>query len=138
MKKSSNNPTRPETGASTASAKRGGDELVRQAAEAQALAAAMPHNASKASEFGRKNALAPPTGQTVEPASALATASTLSEANHSAKTGDGEDHSNADDAGSLDGARVASAGRALTTNQGVAIGDNQNSLKGLGRPGCGS
>ena len=129
MKKSSNKATRTATGALTASTKRASDELARQAAETQALAAAMPHNASKASEFGRKHALAPPTGQTVEPASALATASTLSEANHSTKTGDGEDHSSADDAGALDRARVASAGRALTTNQGVAISDNQNSLK---------
>ena len=38
-------------------------------------------------------------------------------------------------AGSLDHARSSTAGEGLTTNQGVAIGDNQNSLKaGLREP----
>lgn len=41
----------------------------------------------------------------------------------------------ATDAGSLDQARSSTAGEGLTTNQGVAIGDNQNSLKaGLREP----
>ena len=55
------------------------DALNAQADAAQALAAAMPHNANKALEIGHANALTPPRGQTVKPRSALATASTLSE-----------------------------------------------------------
>src|SRR6185312_10475280 len=55
--------------------------------------------------------------------------STLSESNVSEKTGepqkDGHNPTNAP----LSRVRVDSTGQALTTNQGVAIGDNQNSLK---------
>ena len=97
------------------------DALAQQAAVVDALAASMPHNANKSKEFGRDNAIMPPVGETVEPASELASASTLSEANVSAKTGGS--------AASLDRARVDSTGEVLTTNQGVAVGDNQNSLK---------
>ena len=101
----------------------------QQAAAVQALAAGMPHNANKASDFGHANALAPPRGVTV-PAPTLASASTLSESQASAKTGDAappRGH-NATIA-SLDRVRVDASGQVLTTNQGVAIGDNQNSLK---------
>ena len=104
-------------------------EAVRQAAEVQALASAMPHNAIKNKEFGRKYAIAPPVGPTVELPGPLAGASTLSEANHSTKTGRETARAEAANAGSLDHARSSAAGQALTTNQGVAIGDNQNSLK---------
>ena len=104
-------------------------EAVRQAAEVQALASAMPHNAIKNKEFGRKYAIAPPVGPTVELPGPLAGASTLSEANHSTKTGRETAPAVAANAGSLDHARSSTAGQALTTNQGVAIGDNQNSLK---------
>ncbi|HSG22777.1 MAG TPA: hypothetical protein VLA64_07425, partial [Azonexus sp.] len=101
------------------------DALAQQAAAVEALAAAMPHNANKSKEFGRDNAISPPAGQTQEPTSELAakltSASTLSETNLSAKTGGS--------AASLDRARIDSAGEMLTTNQGVAVGDNQNSLK---------
>jgi len=58
-----------------------------QAAAVQSLAAAMPHNTSKRKEFGRDNAVAPSAGQTIEPSSELVSASTVSEANRSAKTG---------------------------------------------------
>jgi len=100
-----------------------------QAAAAQALAAAMPHNDSKRKEFGRDDAVSPPPGQTVEPSSELASASTVSEANRSAKTGGGPAGELATGMGSLDRVRVDDGGRALTTNQGVAVSDNQNSLK---------
>ena len=106
------------------------DALTRQAAAAQALAAAMPYNANKAREIGRANAVSPPEGLTARPASPAATASTLSEANASAKTGDGTGTSGTNATiGSLDRVRSDAGGQALTTNQGVAIGDNQNSLK---------
>lgn len=97
------------------------DALAEQASAVEALVASMPYNASKSKEFGRDNAIAPPAGQTLAPTSALASASTLSEANLSAKT--------SGSTASLDRARVDSAGEVLTTNQGVAVGDNQNSLK---------
>ncbi|MEO7244624.1 MAG: catalase, partial [Rubrivivax sp.] len=101
-----------------------------QAADTQALVAAMPHNANKPLEIGRANAVAPPRGLTAEPASPIVGASTLSEANPSAKTRDaGGALPGAAPAGGLDHARADAAGQVLTTNQGVPIADNQNSLK---------
>jgi catalase len=100
---------------------RGSADAVAQQTAVEALARSMPHNANKAKEFGRDHAISPPTGQTVEPTSELASASTLSESNLSAKTGGA--------AASLDRARTDAGGQMLTTNQGVAVGDNQNSLK---------
>ncbi len=97
------------------------DALVQQAAAIDALAASMPHNTNKPKEFGRDHAITPSAGQTLEPTSALTSASTLSEANVSAKTSGG--------AASLDRARTDATGQVLTTNQGVPVGDNQNSLK---------
>jgi catalase len=88
-----------------------------QLAAAQALAAAVPNNTGKAKEFGRENAIAPPRGATTASDLPIAAASTLSEINASTK-------SNA-----LDRARTDASAQALTTNHGVAIGDNQNSLK---------
>ncbi len=88
-----------------------------QLAAAQALAAARPNNTGKAKEFGRENAMAPPRGASIASASPAATASTLSEINPSPK------------ADALDRARSDPSGQALTTNHGVAVGDNQNSLK---------
>ena len=94
-----------------------GDVLARKAADTEALAAAVPWNPNKPGEFGRENAIAPPAGFTVEPPSPLVGSSTITEANASEKTT------------ALDRVRADSAGRALTTNQGVFVGDNQNSLK---------
>jgi len=85
--------------------------------QAQALAAAMPFNKGKAFEIGRENAIWPPRGATPAVDAPAASASTLSEANASAKSV------------ALDRTRSDAAGQAMTTNQGVAIGDNQNSLK---------
>jgi len=100
-----------------------------QAAAVQSLTAGMPHNANKRKEFGRDNAVAPSAGQTIEPSSDLASASTVSEGNRSAKTGGKPASDLAPGAASLDRVRVDNGGQALTTNQGVAVGDNQNSLK---------
>ncbi len=88
-----------------------------QLAATQALAAAMPHNSNKALEFGRENAVAPPRGAHSASHTPQAAASTLSAHNTSAKSA------------ALDAARSDAAGQVLTTNQGVPIGDNQNSLK---------
>jgi catalase len=95
---------------------------------ADAVAAAMPFNATKAFEYGHKHAKTPRAGATVDVAPALA-ASTTSEENTSAKTGGAAiDGVNAT-AGTLERVRVDGSGQVLTTNQGVAIADNQSSLK---------
>lgn len=60
---------------------------------------------------------------TSEAESHPASASTLSEINLSAKTGKGAP------SGSLAAVRSDASAQPLTTNQGVPIGDNQNSLK---------
>ncbi|MDL2339605.1 MAG: catalase, partial [Pseudomonadota bacterium] len=101
-----------------------------QRAEAQALAVAMPFNENKALELGRENAISPPRGATPSVHASDASASTLSEANRSAKTGEGPPASGRSaSSGSLDAVRSDPSVQTLTTNQGVAIGDNQNSLK---------
>jgi len=104
--------------------------LAAQAADTQALVKSMPDNSNKAREIGRANAVSPPVGLTRKPASRAPGASTLSESNSSAKTGGAKPPVGSKAAtGSLDGARSDAADQVLTTNQGVPIGDNQNSLK---------
>ena len=105
------------------------DALAQKAADTQALAAAMPSNTIKAKEFGRKNAVSAPQGPTVEPPSRAVSGSTITESNASTKTGTGASAGVNTTIGSLDRVRVDSGGQMLTTNQGVAIADNQNSLK---------
>ena len=94
-----------------------------------AMASSMPFNANKASEHGYDNGTAPPAGATVSHTSRMVTSSTLSEVVTSAKTGtqakEGFNPGNT----SLDRVRADSSGQHLTTNQGVAVADNQNSLK---------
>jgi catalase len=102
---------------------------MRQATAAQALVAAMPHNANKAREVGRDNALNPPVGVTTESPSPTVSASTLTEANGSAKTGDAATPGLHPNDGQVARARVDGSGHVLTTNQGVPIADNQHSLK---------
>ena len=106
-----------------------GDLPARKAIETQALAAAMPSNSNKPAEHGDANALAAPQGQHAPPASRLATASTPSEANASAKTGGVAAQGTNPTVGPLERVRVDSGGQRLTTNQGVPVADNQNSLK---------
>jgi len=90
------------------------------------VARAMPFNAAKPSEIGTRGAAE---GQVVEVPSKLA-ASTPSEKNGSAKVGPkGPPEMDSGRRGSLERARVDSSGQQLTTNQGVPIADNQNSLK---------
>ncbi len=101
-----------------------------QLAQAQALAVAMPFNAIKALEIGREGAISPPRGPTPAVQAPAASASTLSEGNPSAKTGQGPpEPGRSASPGSLDTVRSDAAAQPLTTNQGVPIGDNQNSLK---------
>lgn len=105
------------------------DAPVRKAADSEALAAAMPHNPTKAAEHGFENGLRPQQGATAKPPSRLPTGSTLTEEHGTTKTGSAAmDGLNAT-IEPLDRVRVDSGGRMLTTNQGVPIADNQNSLK---------
>jgi catalase len=89
----------------------------------------MPFNAAKPTEHSRQGPPEPAVGQSSVPAEASVLSSTLTEANTSPKAGEpaaaGFNPGNA----ALDRVRVDSSGRALTTNQGVLIADNQNSLK---------
>ena len=105
------------------------DAAVAKFEATEQLAAAMPHNRSKPLEHGEA-ARDPKPGQSVEPADPAATGSTLSETNASEKLGNGKPELGLNPTvGPLDRVRVDSSGRELTTNQGVAIADNQNSLK---------
>src|SRR5207342_3278938 len=82
-----------------------------------------------ANEYGEA-ARSPKPGAPVEPSDPSATGSTLTEHTVSPKLGEGAAPAgfNATN-GPLDRVRVDSGGRVLTTNQGVPVGDNQNSLK---------
>jgi catalase len=105
------------------------NEFTEKLAATQELAAAMPYNANKALEYGEVSA-APEKGQAVEPSDPNATGSTLTEDTSSDKVGMGEPQLGFNAAnGPLDRVRADSSARALTTNQGVPVADNQHSLK---------
>ena len=105
------------------------DAPAQKAADKQSLSEAMAFNENKLSETGRETALNPPHGQAYEAPSREATGSTLSESSQNEKTGSVAPEGVNATIGPLDRVRVDSAGQVLTTNQGVAIADNQNSLK---------
>src|SRR6185295_2417296 len=99
-----------------------GDIVAEKAAGTQDLASAFPFNPNKAAEYDPDAALAPP-----EP---IVGASTVTERNASDKVGSGGPNIGQNPTVCpLDRVRVDSTDRALTTNQGVAIADNQSSLK---------
>jgi catalase len=102
--------------------------MAEHAAEEASLAAAMPFNENKPGEYGYERAVAPQEGASSKVPSPLTGASTVSEGNDSTKTGAPALQQVALD-GALTTKRVNDAGQMLTTNQGVAIADNQNSLK---------
>ena len=106
-----------------------GDLPAQRSADTQSLVAAMPANTNNPLEHGDENALAAPVGLQATPASRLPTGSSLSESNASAKTGTVAPEGVNATIGTLDRVRVDSSGQTLTTNQGVKIADNQNSLK---------
>lgn len=113
------------------------DVLAEKAAGTEDVASAFPFNPIKSAEYDPAAALTPPEGPSVKPADSIVGASTVSESNGSEKTGSGGPNiGHNPTVGPLDRVRVNSTDRALTTNQGVPIEDNQNSLKaghGLGR-----
>ena len=106
------------------------DDLTAKMAATQQLAAALPFNANKALEYDPEAAIRPEPGVSIEPADPIVGSSTVQEKNGSDKVGSGgpvigENKTN----GPLDRVRVDSSKRTLTTNQGVPVADNQNSLK---------
>jgi catalase len=105
------------------------DPLVQQAASQQAWAAEFPFNSNKAAEHGREHALAPPQGVHASPPAVEAGASSLSESNDTGKSGSPGQAGQQPVVGPLTAVRADSTGQVLTTNQGVPIADNQNSLK---------
>src|ERR1700677_2558129 len=108
-------------------------DLAHHAAEQQTLAEAMPFNSAKPAEYGASSKATPPTGAHRAMPSPSSGAGTLSEKNDSLKTGPATlDPQSLD--GALEGKRVNSAGQVLTTNQGVSVATNQDSLK-AGRRG---
>ena len=106
-----------------------GDLPAQKAIDTQTLAAGMPDNTNKPSEYGEANAASTPPGANVAPPSPLPGASTLSEQNFSNKTGTRAHEGVNATIDTLDRVRVDASGQRLTTNQGVAVADNQNSLK---------
>jgi len=105
------------------------DAASNKMAQVQDMVAAMPDNPTKPLEHGFANGLKPPQGAGVPPASRLPTGSTLSEENRSTKTGSAAAEGVNATIDTLDRVRVDAGGRVLTTNQGVPVADNQNSLK---------
>ena len=105
------------------------DAASEKMAQTESLVSAMPYNTRKAGEHGFANGTQPQAGETVEPDSPMVGASTLSEENGSEKTGSTAVPGLNSAIEPLDRVRVDSTGRHLTTNQGVAVADNQNSLK---------
>lgn len=92
------------------------------------MASAMRHNENKPLEYGRA-ARNPKPGRTVK-SNAAVTASTVTELNSSHKVGEGKPRAGFNPANdALDRVRVDSGAQEMTTNQGVTIADNQNSLK---------
>ena len=108
---------------------RSADAAIAKMAGTETLARAFRHNAAKPTEFA-PNAGRPATGQSVTPRDPPVTGSTLTETVASGKVGAGQPPAGSNPANaSLDRVRVDSGGRVLTTNQGVPVSDNQNSLK---------
>ncbi len=104
------------------------DALARRAEDAETLAAAMPENSNKRSEYGTEST-EPVEGLRVESSSPSTGSSTLSEQNSNDKSGDAAEAGVNASVGPLSRVRVDAAGQRLTTNQGVPIGDNQSALK---------
>jgi catalase len=102
--------------------------MATHAHDQETLAAAMRSNDNKAFEYGYDNAVSPRAGVSTEMPTPTAGAGTLSEKNESPKTGAAALEPTSM-GGGLGRVRTNSSGQALTTNQGVAISDNQSSLK---------
>jgi catalase len=103
-------------------------KLVDKFVGSDELSTSFPYNATKSSEYGEA-ARCPLSGAISETPDSIVRASTVSEFNSNEKTGEGPPDGENLQKGDLDRVRSDSADRTLTTNQGVAVGDNQSSLK---------
>ncbi len=104
------------------------DALVAKFAATQALAASIPFNPIKPGEYD--DTQDPPAGEPQEASTPLVGASTVQESTPSAKVGSGTPSPGVNRTiGPLDRVRADDTGQVLTTNQGVPVADNQNSLK---------
>jgi catalase len=103
-------------------------ELLRKVIGGQQLAAQVPFNADKPFEYGDASHT-PHQGSTAVPSDSLATASTAAEQNASEKVGDIPAVGVNRTITPLDRVRADGSDRVLTTNHGVQVADNQNSLK---------
>ncbi|SDF95949.1 MULTISPECIES: catalase [unclassified Duganella] len=102
--------------------------LIDKVAGGQQTAAGMPFNANKEGEHGDA-ARTPQPGKTCPLPHPVASASTAAETNASPKVGSGVPPLGVCPAGHLDRVRADGSDQRLTTNQGVPVADNQNSLK---------
>jgi catalase len=106
-----------------------GERLAAKLSSTDALSREMPFNPVKSGEYGPRSAR-PEEGPSHQPSQSSVVGSTLTEVNASPKVGAGRPKPGENPANSsLDRVRTDSGGRALTTNQGVAVSDNQSSLK---------
>jgi catalase len=108
---------------------RAGDAADGKQRATQVLASAFPLNAAKATEFGDR-AQKPARGQSAPAPESSVTGSTLTETISSTKVGRGKPVlGSSPNSLSLDRVRTDSSDQVLTTNQGIPVSDNQNSLK---------
>jgi catalase len=105
------------------------DIVDQRAEDIQAVAEAITHNATKAAEHGRAESTKPPEGVHTTTPSSLVGGSTVAEINISEKTGNPAVEGSNATIGAMSRVRSDGSGQRLTTNQGVPIADNQNSLK---------
>ncbi len=104
--------------------------LAAQKMAAENNAANLPANPLKAGEYGLENGHHPAPGPCSRPVSPMDTASTVTEKTLLAKTGAGHSTIGSSTANTtLVKFRTDAGGHALTTNMGLKISDNQNSLK---------
>ncbi|CAB3845314.1 Catalase C [Achromobacter insuavis] len=106
-----------------------GAPAMQRAAAVAATAQALPRNPHKESEYGEAGARCPYQGAQAAAPDASVGASSLSERQHTPKTGEPAEPGVNAVGGELARVRADAQGQALTTNQGVPVSDNQHSLK---------
>src|SRR6201986_5335239 len=117
---------RTTVGGPSKRAEEAGSPLQDKVVATQELASRFVHNEAKPSEYEQEAV----EGRAEEPDDPLSGASTVSESNGSEKVGSGGPPIGTNKTiAPLDRVRADSTNRGLTTNQGVPIADNQNSLK---------
>src|SRR5256885_113318 len=103
------------------------DQLSEKSLQTETLAAGRPYNPIKTGEHGFDSGTRPAPGAVSASASRLATASTLSEQNSSAKTGTEAVQGNNATVDTLDRVRVDAAGSELATHPQAGISGAPNS-----------